>query len=43
MHVTTFSESEIIDLKESTGCYVARFKGKKQRGKQCNYNLEVMF
>lgn len=33
MHVTTFNESEIIDLKESMGCYMARFGGKKAKRK----------
>lgn len=33
MHVTTFNESEVIDLKESMKCYMARFGGKKAKRK----------
>lgn len=33
MHVTSFNESEVIDLKESVECYTARSGGKKAERK----------
>lgn len=33
MHITSFNESEVIDLKESIKCSTARFGGKRAKRK----------